>query len=148
MSAWVFGKLPAHGDFVARGVDAADRDALDTWLSGSLLAARDRYGEGFADRFDAAQPWRAEGEGVTGAIAASQDSAGRRYPVVLLCGGHAHDAAGCETLLYDAITQGWSVDQLTQAAGAAPHGTVARWYAADAELAGDRPQDLLTRMLA
>lgn len=160
MSAWVFGKLPAHGDFVARGMDAADRDALDAWLSGSLLAARDLYGEDFADRFDAAQPWRAAGEGVAGAVAASQDSAGRRFPVVLLCDGHAHDAADCETLLYDAITQGWSVDRLAEAAGAAPRGIVARWYAANAdltgeltgelrgELRGERPADLLTRMLA
>lgn len=147
MSAWVFGKLPAHGDFVARGMDAADRDALDVWLSGALLVARDNHGEVFADRFDAAQPWRADGVGVAGALAASQDSAGRRYPVLLLSDGLSHDAAACESLLYDAIIQRWTVDQLVEAAGSAPSSAVLRWYAGNAELPGDRPGDLLTRML-
>lgn len=148
MSAWVFGKLPAHGDFVARGMPAAEREALDAWLSTSLMAARAHYGDAFDARFDAAQPWRADGDGVAGAIAASQDASGRRYPVLLLCEASDRDAAGCETLLYDAITQGWSVDDLAQAAGAAPGGAPARWYAADAELPGARPPELLASMLA
>ena len=143
MTAWVFGKLPAHGDFVARGIGPTDSAALDDWLSASLLAARERYGDAFADRFDAAQPWRAEGDGVAGAVAASQDAAGRRFPVLLL--GDA--AAACEDLLYAAITEGWTADQLTEAAGA-PAGPVSRWYGKAAVLEGAHPADLLTAMLA
>ncbi|OWK30977.1 type VI secretion system-associated protein TagF [Sphingomonas mucosissima] len=144
MSAWVFGKLPAHGDFVARGMAAVERVALDDWLSAALLAARDVYGADFEERFDVAQPWRAEGNGVTGALAPSQDSAGRRYPVLLL----SSDAEDAEDLLYAAITEGWSADRLAKEAGTAPARPVARWFGHAAERAGERPADLLTAMLA
>ena len=142
-TAWVFGKLPAHGDFVARGIDARERAALDDWLSASMLAARDVYGAVFAARFDAAQPWRAEGAGVTGALAASQDAAGRRFPLLLLAAD-----GDAEALLYAAITEGWSVDRLAEEAGPAPGGPVSRWIGEAAERPGERPADLLTAMLA
>ena len=45
----LFGKLPAHGDFVARGIDAAGRAELDDWLSASLADARAALGEAFAE---------------------------------------------------------------------------------------------------
>lgn len=144
MTAWIFGKLPAHGDFVARGMAAAERATFDSWLSTALLAARDVYGAKFEARFDVAQPWRAEGDGVTGALAASQDSAGRRYPLLLL----SYDAEDPEGLLYAAITQGWSADRLSDEAGGAPGGLVTRWLGVAAERAGERPADLLTAMLA
>lgn len=148
MSAWVFGKLPAHGDFVARGIAAADRAAFDDWLSASLLAARDTHGDAFADRFDMAQPWRAEGAGVAGAIAASQDAAGRRYPVLLLADRAARAPADCEELLRSAIIGGWDVDRLA-ASAPSPRGHVARWYGADGRsLSGERPATLLGEMLA
>ncbi|MDJ0278267.1 type VI secretion system-associated protein TagF [Sphingomonas sp. 2R-10] len=148
MTARVFGKLPAHGDFVARGMAAEERAALDTWLSASLLAARDRHGADFADRFDAAQPWLAEGDGVAGAIAASQDAVGRRYPVLLLADGATLEPAACEELLRSAIMEGWDVDRLAMAA-ARPAGTVGRWTGADGRvLTGERPGDLIGEMLA
>ncbi len=147
MSALVFGKLPAHGDFVGRGLDAATRVALDDWLSAALLAARDALGVDFANRFDAAQPWRCAGDGVAGAIAASQDAAGRRYPILFLADAAAHDPAGCEELLRAAIVEGWEVDRLA-AAAPPPRGSVARWYAGDGRvLDGERPEGLLREML-
>lgn len=148
MTAWVFGKLPAHGDFVARGMTAEDRAALDTWLSVSLLDAREAYGADFADRFDAAQPWRAEGDGVAGAIAASQDAVGRRFPLLLLADAAALDPAACEELLRSAIMEGWDVDRLAMAA-ARPSGEVQRWLGKDGRiLTGERPVDLVRAMLA
>ncbi|MGW8189859.1 type VI secretion system-associated protein TagF [Sphingomonas hankookensis] len=146
MTAWVFGKLPAHGDFVARGMDAATRGMLDDWLAAAMEAARVRYPD-FADRFDVAHPWRAEGNGVAGAIAASQDAVGRRFPLLLLTDGGRHDPAACEELLYAAITEGWDVDRLAQV-GEAPRGTVARWIGEDRSLNGARPVDLIGEMLA
>ncbi|MCC2975704.1 type VI secretion system-associated protein TagF [Sphingomonas sp. PL-96] len=146
MSALLFGKLPAHGDFVARGLAFDMRDALDGWLSASLLDARDAYGAAFEERFDAAVPWQCEGDGVAGAIAASQDAAGRRFPLLLLCGGR--DPAQCEDLLYAAIGEGWTADRLADEAGAAPQGSVARWQGNGRERAGAMPVDLLKEMLA
>ena len=146
MTAWVFGKLPAHGDFVARGMDAATRTTLDDWLAAAMEAARTRYPD-FAERFDAAQPWRAEGDAVAGAIAASQDAVGRRFPLLLLTDGEKHDASACEALLYAAITEGWDADRLAEV-GAAPRGAVARWVGTDGALNGARPVGLIGEMLA
>ncbi|MEH3040484.1 MAG: type VI secretion system-associated protein TagF [Sphingomonas paucimobilis] len=147
MTAWVFGKLPAHGDFVARGMDAAMRTTLDDWLSAAMEAARGRYPVDFAERFDGAQPWQADGDGVAGAVAASQDAVGRRFPLLLLTDGRSHDPAACEELLYAAITEGWDADRLADA-GAAPRGAVARWFGADGSLDGARPVELIAGMLA
>lgn len=148
MSAQLFGKLPAHGDFVARGLSFEAREALDAWLSASMLDARDAYGDSFDDRFDAAPPWQCAGEGVAGAIAASQDSVGRRFPVLLLCAGTVDDGARCEELLYAAIGQGWNADRLAAGAGAEPQGAVARWLGNGRERTGAMPTDLLREMLA
>ncbi|MFV0623292.1 type VI secretion system-associated protein TagF [Sphingomonas sp. ac-8] len=148
MSARLFGKLPAHGDFVARGLSFAERDALDAWLSASLSAARETYGDAFEERFDTAVPWQCEGEGVAGAIAASQDAAGRRYPVLLLCAGEPQAAARCEDLLYAAIGEGWSADRLAAETGPAPTGTASLWRQGTRERTGAEPADLLTAMLA
>ena len=32
-AAWLFGKIPAHGDFISRGLDHATHELLDDWLS-------------------------------------------------------------------------------------------------------------------
>lgn len=87
---FAFGKLPAHGDFVSRGLAASEREAWDAWSSAGLEAARETLGEAFESRHDAAQPVRfafgpsAFGSGwSTGALTASIDTAGRRFIVVL-----------------------------------------------------------------
>ncbi|WP_089929164.1 type VI secretion system-associated protein TagF [Caulobacter sp. UNC279MFTsu5.1] len=89
-SAFAFGKLPSHGDFVARGLSGPDRDAWDAWASAGLAQARTALGADFEARHDAAPPLRFAfgpgpfGEGWrTGALAPSIDSAGRRFIIVL-----------------------------------------------------------------
>lgn len=118
----LFGKLPAHGDFVARGLPALERDALDAWLSASLAEAQAQLGDAFEERFGSAQPWRFAGEGRAGALAPSTDATGRRYPLLLAVEaepGIAADAAAmCEALLYDAIVGGWTADILVAHADA------------------------------
>ena len=80
VTAWLFGKLPSHGDFVTRGLSPAERDQLDRWLSDEMEQARDMLGEQFAARFDEtppvlfAHPCEAGWEG--GALCPSIDSAG------------------------------------------------------------------------
>ena len=87
---FVFGKLPAHGDFIMRGLTQASRQVWDDWASDVMQAMRDQAGESFEAWHDAAPPWRfVVGGGVLaadwsiGAVAPSIDSAGRRFMVVL-----------------------------------------------------------------
>jgi type VI secretion system ImpM family protein len=142
--ARLFGKLPAHGDFVVRGCSAADSAAIDAWLTASLAAAQQRFGPAFADRFDAALPWRGEGAGSVAVIAASQDAAGRRYPLVLVSAA----IAGPEEMVYAAIVERWDADRLIAAAGTAPAAPIARWTAADGRsLDGAQPPTIVTAML-
>lgn len=148
MSAVLFGKLPAHGDFVVRGLSGTARTAIDDWLTSSLIDARIAYGAEFDDRFDRALPWRCVGEGVAGAIAASQDSAGRRFPLLILA---SNPAAGCEmveTLLYSAITERWDADRLAEVSGTPPRSEPERWFGENGALTGAMPSELLREMLA
>lgn len=169
MKAMLFGKLPAHGDFVSRGLGVAERDALDAWLAASLQEAREALGDRFEARYDAAPAWRfiePDGEALTaGALAPSVDAAGRRYPVYLAMAGVEADTAPaaaevCEDLLYDAFGQGWDADQLHAAAERAvlsvkAEGEAApRWWTlggedfAPAGIPGPRPAMLLREVLA
>lgn len=164
----IFGKLPAHGDFIARGLAPDARDSLDDWLAASLADAREALGEGFDDAFDTAPPWRfahAEGDGwIAGAIAPSVDSVGRRYPIVAQRGiagiGEAADAAAhCEAAIYDAFEQGWDADALHVAVQQSPVAWDDEWPGhagwwtmgsenlAPAQLSGDQPALLMRAML-
>jgi type VI secretion system protein ImpM len=94
----LYGKLPAHGDFVARGWDAPQVAALDAWLTGGLAAIRvGTDDDGFAATLTAAPLWRgyippgACGEAALHvALAPSIDSAGRYF---FIAGGVAGEAA-------------------------------------------------------
>ncbi|WP_162252368.1 type VI secretion system-associated protein TagF [Caulobacter sp. Root655] len=102
-SAFAFGKLPTHGDFVARGLSGQDRDAWDAWASTGLEEARMALGEAFETRHDAAPPVRFSfGPGLfgdgwrTGAFAPSVDSTGRRF--IILLGARTGHAPTTETI--------------------------------------------------
>ncbi len=126
--AILYGKLPAHGDFVTRGLSHAERDRIDDWLAGAMAEARAEHGDAFEDRYDAAPPWRfVTGQAETdcaGALVPSMDGVGRRFPLlvgVMGAGPAGADVAErCEDLLYQAIGEGWDADQLAAAAAALP----------------------------
>lgn len=167
----MIGKLPAHGDFIARGVFGGARDSVDAWLAQSGQAAREAFGEDWQDRFDLAPPWRfvrpdANGGWEAGAIAPSVDKVGRRFPLLLwrtgLSGTQASGAAeAAEQLAYEAIAGGWDADRLHGALGAAmmeDDGATwdegALWWTVDADGArvakrgGTAPEDIVSAMLA
>jgi len=83
----LYGKLPAHGDFVARGWDGPQVAALDAWLTSGLAAIRGGLDDdAFAARLTAAPLWRGYiPPGACGAaamhlaLAPSIDSAGRYF---------------------------------------------------------------------
>lgn len=121
VEAILFGKLPAHGDFVARGLSTREQSLWDRGLSRALGSARDHWGETFEDRYSRAPPWRyllRENETwLAGALAPSLDRAGRLFPIMVGVRGYMPDegpgfAAGCEDLLYQAIAANWDADAL------------------------------------
>jgi type VI secretion system protein ImpM len=123
---WLFGKMPAHGDFVARGIDAAERDQLDRWLTAEMEAARTVWAAEFDDRYAAAPAWCFIGADVRGGwsggmLCASMDRVGRLFPLALA--GPADDpadavavAGGCLDLVAEAFAQGWDADRLNGSA--------------------------------
>lgn len=125
--AIVIGKLPFHGDFVARGTTGSERRRFDKWLTASMALARDELGPAFDDSFDAAPPWRFawhEGEWTAGVLAPSADSTGRRFPLLValseLAEGQVEAAARfCEEIASDAIASRWSADRVLQTIDAA-----------------------------
>lgn len=158
----IFGKLPTHGDFVARGVSAARRERLDAWLSASLAGARSRFGEGLGARYDTAQPWRfAHPDGAAwlgGALTPSVDAAGRRFPLYVAHPAAtdalaAGAAAQCEDLVYAAFEGGWTVDRLYAALSDLTPGEddVRRGWWCDSggtvAQADDWPDEVMTLML-
>lgn len=159
----LFGKLPAHGDFVARGLDPAGQDMLDRWLSEALERARADHGATFEAAYDAAPAWRFVEDGAGGALAASIDRAGRRFPVLLEIAGIAPEetaaaAWGCEELIREALSGWWDADRLVAAAAALPLASILPrangWWVEDAQgqviaaFSEARPARLIRAMLS
>ena len=133
--AFLFGKLPAHGDFVARGLTADEQGAWDAWASAGLETARAELGDGFEDAHDAAPPWRfiaaQDDTWRVGSLACSVDSAGRRFILVLGVAGltgaeatslGAYGAAAIETVLYEALAMTTPADEALRAVEVAAGG--------------------------
>ena len=164
MTAIVLGKLPSHGDFIARGATAAEREAIDTWLSGSMAIARQELGHRFDQAFDRAPPWQfafREGDSTAGALAASVDSAGRRFPLFVARTGLQEDQVGsaaklCEAAAADAILNHRTADELVKAVDGfeitnGPPCATGWWteQLGDTDrLNGRFPDNIVTRMLA
>ena len=139
-AAILYGKLPAHGDFIARNLGAGERAELDGWLAESLSQARVALGDAFDELYDQALPWRfarKHGAGWTaGAMAPSVDGVGRRYPIVLARVGLDEvmvepTAEAMEALIYEALGQRWDADRLFGAASATEPASAEIWTAGD-----------------
>lgn len=126
---YLLGKLPAHGDFVSRGLDPAERDGWDAWAAAALDALRARAGPDFDSAHSAAPAWRfvapCGAAWGAGALAPSVDRVGRRYLLLLGVDGLAPEVAGAaglavadaaEAMIYGAIAGGTQADALLAAA--------------------------------
>jgi len=127
----LFGKLPTHGDFIARGLDLAAVGAWDAWISDGLETARASLGARFDDEHERTPPWRfVDGPGRfghgwrAGAMAPSIDAAGRRFMIVVAAEGlTAREAGGGEAIaeamegvIYRAFEGGWDADSVIASA--------------------------------
>jgi len=125
LTHWLFGKLPAHGDFVSRGIDPAVRDELDRWLTAEMERAHTAWAEDFAQRYETAPVWHfvdrnGAGGWSGGILCASTDRVGRRFPLMFAsaapdCAGAVTASAGCLGLVGQAFAEGWDADRLVEA---------------------------------
>ena len=167
-AAWLFGKIPAHGDFISRGLDHATHELLDDWLSVEVARARARFAD-FDVRYVQAPPWYfvdvdSAGAWSGGALCLSVDKVGRRFPILV-----AGPASGADTarevalaaleLVFTTFGEGWDADQLAlalgsivadRASGPVPTQSVWAIEAEDGtriEMTGRFPDGLIERML-
>jgi type VI secretion system protein ImpM len=154
--AGLFGKLPAHGDFVRRGWPDETVDAVDGWLTAGIAAAREtRDDADFATWMHAAPMWQGYvPPGVLGpmalhvGVAPSIDRAGRLFPIAAGIAGEAQAVwprtsgfgALLDTAIYhaiaglvdaDGLVEAISIDTAGVAGGQAP-ATSAWWMGAPA----------------
>jgi type VI secretion system protein ImpM len=85
-----FGKLPSHGDFIARRFPAAVRAGWERWLDHGIDASRQTLGEAWLPRFLSSPIWRfVFSAGVcgevplAGVLMPSVDRVGRYYPLAV-----------------------------------------------------------------
>lgn len=109
----IIGKLPAHGDFVARGVSHSVRDAIDKWLSAWMEECRAKAGEQFNSVYESAAPWLYEGEATTAVLLPSVDAVGRLFPLLAICEGE-QVTQEIYDMLIAALEAGMPVDALRE----------------------------------
>ncbi|MGG5812419.1 type VI secretion system-associated protein TagF [Falsiroseomonas sp. CW058] len=116
MPTGLYGKLPAHGDFVRRALPDAFVEPWDAWLQQGIGAARDALGDAFADAWATAPAWRFRlpagacgTAGAAGVLLASEDMVGRRFPLTvaaLLPPGEPAPSASWYDVVEDAARAG------------------------------------------
>ncbi|MBS7813321.1 type VI secretion system-associated protein TagF [Roseococcus pinisoli] len=86
----LFGKLPAHGDFVRRALPRSFVAPWDAWVSEGIAAARERLGDEWETAWAEAPVWRfrlAPGacgpDAAYGVLVTSADTVGRCFPLTL-----------------------------------------------------------------
>lgn len=109
--AALYGKIPAHGDFVSRGLERLQRSDIDGWLTEWMKLAKNEWTDGFEDNYRSAQPWLFSSENLTAILMPSFDKVERLFPIFAYVGGGAiiqdvYDAA------FSAIAENETADQL------------------------------------
>ncbi|QUL36783.1 type VI secretion system-associated protein TagF [Erythrobacter sp. JK5] len=96
----IIGKIPGHGDFLARGIGHALRGPLDRWMSDWLDLGRTQLGDDFGEAYECAAPWLFEGAGANAVLMPSVDAVGRLFPILAICPVQMRTQA-----IYDALIE-------------------------------------------
>lgn len=90
-SVGVFGKLPAHGDFLSRNLPTQFVNVWDSWLQGYVSSSQEQIGESWLDVYLTSPIWRfVFSAGVVdqnlwqGILLPSVDRVGRYFPLSLV----------------------------------------------------------------
>jgi len=104
-AAGFFGKVPSHGDFVARRLPAAFTEPWDAWLQAGMADSRAQLGDAWLPTYLNSPIWRfALGAGVcgpqawSGVMMPSVDRVGRYFPFTIAAGCDLPPAAWYATL--------------------------------------------------
>jgi type VI secretion system protein ImpM len=109
----LFGKLPAVGDFVSRGMTAEAAAFWDAWATAELCTARDVLDVAFEATHDVAPSltFHAVDQALTGVIAPSVDKVGRRFMAMLgILDGETADRARDALLADETLSAGITSD--------------------------------------
>lgn len=86
-----YGKLPAHGDFVSRGLSPTQVTAVDNWLQAAVVSAQENLGANWLDKYLQTPAWRfvlspgiIDGFSWAGILLPSVDRVGRYFPLMAL----------------------------------------------------------------
>ena len=86
-SVGLFGKLPAHGDFIYRNLPSNFINAWDAWLQGFVGSSQEQIGESWLDVYLTSPIWRfvlsdgvIDGNQWAGIVLPSVDRVGRYFP--------------------------------------------------------------------
>lgn len=86
-AAGFFGKVPARGDFVERGLPRPLTDALETWAKAGLASFAERRPQSWLQDYLVSPVWRFAGEcsggSWAGVLCPSVDAAGRYFPLAI-----------------------------------------------------------------
>lgn len=86
----LFGKIPAHGDFISRSLAQGFENVWDEWLQCIIAGSRDQLGEQWLDYYLTCPIWRfavhpgvVDGQAWAGILVPSVDSVGRYFPLTI-----------------------------------------------------------------
>ncbi len=84
-----YGKIPAHGDFISRGLTRRHVSEIDNWLTEWFENAKTGWGVSFDDNYRASQPWLFAGSVSTAVLIPSFDRVERLFPLFAMIGAGA-----------------------------------------------------------
>ena len=129
----LYGKVPAHGDFIDRDLPVEFIRGWDDWLQQGVSNSRERLGEDWLELYLTSPIWRfvlssgAVDEQVwAGVLVPSVDSVGRYFPLTLaaslpprtgltnFCLQNDHWFRAIESAAFGALEDGLTVDQISE----------------------------------
>ena len=93
----LFGKIPAHGDFITRSLAQGFVNVWDEWLQCIVAGSREQLGEQWLEYYLTCPIWRfavhsgvVDGQAWAGILVPSVDSVGRYFPLTIAAPLNSH----------------------------------------------------------